>query len=217
MSLHFDLHDLADRLRDALQLAEDQFRMEQAVYGLDSLDEVKVHQLLVRGLSRSYTIQREVHYPTSVGKRKSARQRCDLVLTPHGRPLKPEGEPDLFTPPDAVPPELALWLEVKLAAQFRDASTRNTAYGSQWRNGIVDDLKKMEADPRIHEAGLLLLAFTESEEIFAADLQALEALLVTSGVIAGFRHVRTIRLTERMGHRFLSLALWPTVQRGQLA
>ena len=35
----------------------------------------------------------------------------------------------------------------------------------------------------------------------------------TKEVLAGFRHVRSVEILERMGHRLCTAALWPTLQR----
>lgn len=222
MSNRWDLREFADRLGETLQGAEDAFRLEQAVYGLDSLDELRLHQLLVRGLSKWYTVLREAYYPSSAARRKSNRPRCDLVLTPHGRPLRTSDEPDLFTPPDAVPPEEALWVEIKTAHQFRDVATIDSTYAAQWRQGVVDDLKKMLADSRIHDAAILLIVFNESEDVLAKDLELFQDHLssqrvlgpmVTQTSLSTARHVRSIRITDRMGHRLATAALWPTLVR----
>lgn len=212
-SVSWDFFDLATAMGDALQNAEDALRLEQAVYGLDSMDEIRLQDVFAEALSRRWTVAREAYYPSAAAKRKSARARCDLVLTPFGRELKTTDEPDLFTPENACPPQDALWLEVKAAYQYRDVATRHSGYGQQWKTAVVDDLKKMSADPKIRLAGLALVVFNESEEILAKDLQLFEDHLVTQGVVAGFRHVRSVRITERMGHRLASVALWPTVQR----
>src|SRR5205085_715472 len=99
-----------------------------------------------------------VHYPSSAGKKLSHRMRCDLVLTPKGKPLSLDSRPpDLFDAPDPCPPEKALWLEVKVAYQFREGGVRHAGYSAQWRSAVVEDLRKMEAEARIREAGLLLL------------------------------------------------------------
>jgi hypothetical protein len=226
MSNRWDLRELADRLGETLQGAEDAFRLEQAVYGLDSLDEVRLHQLMVRGLSRWYTVLREAYYPSSASgggvRKRSGRPRCDLVITPHGRPLRTSDEPDLFTPADAVPPEEALWVEVKSAYQFKDVATTDSNYAGQWRQGVVDDLKKMLADSRIHEAAMLLVVFNESEEVLAKDLELFQDHLssqkvlgpmVTQVSLSSARHVRSVRITDRMGHRLASVAVWPTMVR----
>jgi hypothetical protein len=111
---------------------------------------------------------REVHYPSSAGKKLSHRARCDLVLTPQGHPLEPAKLPEqnLFTLASGeadvqyCPPADALWLEVKIAYQFREGGARHKGYGAQWRQQIISDLQKMEAEPLIHEAGLVLIVST---------------------------------------------------------
>lgn len=243
MSFRWDFHDLADRVGQTLQEAEDALRLEQAVYGLDSLDEIKLHQLIVRGLSRWYMVQREAHYPSAVAKKRSQRSRCDMVITPKGRPLKTSEEPDLFTPPNPCPPEEALWLEIKSAYQYRDVATRHGGYGGQWKTGLVEDVKKLRGDERIYEAGLMLVVFNESQEVLAKDLELFDEHLEGQGLVgprtgevdgglrgglrsvvgvgglggvgadSAFRHVRSVRITERMGHRLATVALWPVVQR----
>ncbi len=35
-------------------------------------------------------------------------------------------------------------------------------------------------------------------------------------VLAGFRQVRALPIAERIGHRVCGVALWPTVQRGDV-
>jgi hypothetical protein len=71
----------------------------------------------------------------------------------------------------------------------------------------------MEADPLVHDAGLVLVVFNESAEILAKDLELFEDVLAREEVLAGFRHVRTVPILERNGHRLCTVAVWPTVQR----
>src|SRR5207244_1261254 len=99
--------------------------------------------------------------------------------------------PTLFDPPDLCPPDLALWLEVKVAYQFREGGVRHSGYGTQWRQAVVSDLAKMESDPLIHEAGLVLIVFNESLEILNKDLALFEDVLMQKQVLAGFKHVRS--------------------------
>jgi hypothetical protein len=210
----WDFCDIADHLAAIIKSAEEVVRLEQAVYGLDSRDERQVQQLLADGLSKNYSVAREVHYPSSVGKRLTHRQRCDLVLSPLDRPLRLDSKPPgLFDPPNQSTPDQSLWLEVKVAYQFREGGLRHGGYGAQWRTAVVDDLKKMEAEPAIKEAGLLLVVFNESRSILDKDLELFEDVLARKEVLAGFRQVRTVEIWERMGHRLCSVAIWPTVQR----
>jgi hypothetical protein len=214
MPLLWDFATVADRLGAVITTAEADLRLEQAVYGLDTRSEVEIQQTLAAGLRGHYDVAREVHYPSTRGKKLSHRQRCDLVLTPKGRPLKLDvAPPSLFDPADQCEPEQALWLEVKVAYQFREGGVRHGGYGAQWRQAVVEDLRKMEADPLVREAGLVLVVFNESNEILDKDLQLFEDVLARKEVLAGFRHVRSVPITERIGHRLCTVAVWPTLQR----
>jgi hypothetical protein len=189
--------------------------LEQAVYGLDAKDEKLIQSMLAEKLTQHHSVAREVHYPSSVGKKLTHRQRCDIVLTPQSRPLKLDSTPaTLFDAPDLCPAEEALWLEVKVAYQFREGGIRHGGYGTQWRNAVVEDLRKMEAESMVHEAGLLLVVFNESKDILDKDLERFEDLLMQKEVLAGFRQVRSIPILDRIGHKLCSAALWPTIQRG---
>lgn len=212
--MNYDLSTLADRLERIVLAAEEETRLEQAVYGLDSRDELALHELFAAGLKAHYEVAREVHYPSSAGRKMTHRQRCDLVLTPLGRPLRLDTRPaSLFDAPDQAPPSAALWLELKIAWQFRAGGARHGGYGAQWRQAVVADLQKMEAEPLIHEAALLLLVFNESAEVLEKDLDLFESVLVQKEVLAGFRQVRRLPILDRIGHRLCSVVLWPTIQR----
>jgi hypothetical protein len=215
MSLRWDYSTVADHLGRTFDRAEAELRLEQAVYGLDAKDELQIHQLLASGMKADYEVAREVHYPSSAGNKLTHRQRCDLVLTPRGKPLKLDSAPpSLFDPPDLCPPAEALWLEVKIAYQFREGGARHGGYGAQWRNAVVEDLRKMESESLITEAGLVLVVFNESREILEKDLDLFETVLIQKEVLAGFRQVRSTPILDRIGHRFCSVAAWPTIQRG---
>lgn len=214
MSLKWDFSTVADRLGQAVQSVEDEFRLEQAVYGIDAKDERTIQGILAERLTPNYSVAREVHYPSSVGKKLSHRQRCDLVLSPHDRPLRLDvAPPGLFDPPNLSGPTEALWLEVKIAYQFREGGARHGGYGQQWRTTVVDDLLKMESEKQIHYAGLVLVVFNESRDILEKDLEMFERVLMHKEVLAGYRQVRSIEIWDRIGHRLASVALWPTIQK----
>ena len=197
-----------------LSEAEAALQLEQAVYGLDSREELSLHQLLAEGLRKFYDVAREVHYPSSAGNKLTHRKRCDIVLTPRGKPLRLDrSPPSLFDAPDLASPEEALWLEVKVAYQFREGGVRHMGYGAQWRSAVVEDLRKMEAEEKIREAGLLLIVFNESRAILDKDLDLFETVLMQKEVLAGFRQVRTVGILDRVGHQICTIALWPTLQR----
>jgi hypothetical protein len=212
--MNWDLSTVTDHIAQVITTAEADLRLEQAVYGLDTRDEKQFQSMLADGLRQWYGIAREVHYPSTAGRKLTHRQRCDLVLTPHGRELKLDSAPpSLFDPPDACLPQEALWIEVKLAYQFREGGARHGGYGPQWRQAVIDDLCKMESEPLIREAALLLIVFNESMDILEKDLDLFENVLVEKEVLAGFRQVRSVDILERIGHRLCTAALWPTIQR----
>jgi hypothetical protein len=212
--VRYDFFTLAEHLGNVIARAEADLRLEQAVYGLDTRDERQLQDLLGGGLRSAYEVAREVHYPSSFGRKLTHRQRCDLVLTPLGRPLKLDREPaSLFDPPNLCTPQEGLWLEVKVAYQFREGGRRHAGYGSQWREAVVEDLRKMEADPLITEAGLALVVFNESQAVLEKDLELFEGVLMRKEVLAGYRQVRSTPILDRIGHTACTIALWPTVQR----
>jgi hypothetical protein len=214
MSLMWDYSTLADQIGSAIERAEADLRLEQAVYGLDARDEKAIQLLLAESLREHYEANREVHYPSTVGKKLTHRPRCDIVLSKKGRPLRLDSAaPSLFDPTDQTPPSEALWLEVKVAYQFREGGIRHMGYGPQWRNAVVEDLRKMEADEGIRAAGLLLIVFNESREILEKDLELFETVLAQKEVLAGFRQVRSVPILDRIGHHVCTAALWPTIQR----
>ena len=217
--MNCDFSILADHLELAIREAEQQLRLEQAVYGLDAMDERTLQALLAERLATHYQVTREVHYPSGKGRKLSHRERCDLVLSPVGKQLRldrgPRDEPTLFDPPAEswCEPAEALWLELKIASQFREGGARHPGYGSQWRDAVVKDLQKMEADPLIREAGLVLIVFNESKEVLEKDLELFEDVLARKAVLAGFRRVRMVPISERIGHHLCTIAVWPTLQR----
>jgi len=212
--VRYDLSTVADHLGEAVQLAEQNLRLEQAVYGLDARDEIALQNLLADFLQNQYEVAREVHYPSSAGAKRTHRMRCDIVLSSKNCPLKLDFAPEtLFDSKNQCGPSEALWLEVKAAYQFREGGIRHGGYGVQWRSAVVEDLRKMEAEPLIHEAALVLIVFNESPEILEKDLDLFETVLAQKEVLAGFRQVRSIPILERIGHRLCTIALWPTIQR----
>lgn len=212
----FDLSTVADRLAGAVGEAEEEFRVDQAVYGLDSLSEVDLQAMLAGRMAAHYEVSREVHYPSSAGAKRTHRMRCDIVLSPKGWPLKLDTKPPgLFDPVQQCAPGEALWLEVKVAYQFREGGVRHMGYGAQWRQAVVEDLRKMEEEALIREAALVLVVFNESSEILEKDLDLFETVLAQKEVLAGFRHVRSVGIVDRIGHRICTVAVWPTVQRDE--
>ena len=105
MPLRWDFVELIDRLHQLFLSAENELRLEQAVYGLDVRDERELQSLMAQRLGGHYQVAREVHYPSTIGRKLTHRQRCDMVLTPRGRPLRLDSAPPtLFDPPNLAAP-----------------------------------------------------------------------------------------------------------------
>jgi hypothetical protein len=145
-SCEWSLSSILQVCTAALQQHEALLREEQAVRGIDALDEASVQQLLAIALrEQGFGVFRETPYPQAAlasramqsasSRGKSARERCDLVLTaaPHigvrdeawppppekrAKPTREESQLSLFL----SPAENAQ--EAEATASTRDASRR---------------------------------------------------------------------------------------------
>ncbi|MDB5302967.1 MAG: hypothetical protein JWM97_516, partial [Phycisphaerales bacterium] len=90
---------------------------------------------------------------------------------------------------------------------------RHGGYGAQWRQAVVADLRKMEAEAPIREGGLVLIVFNENRVILDKDLELFEDVLAQKEVLAGFRQVRSVAILDRIGHHLCTAAVWPTLRR----
>lgn len=217
--------------RRAIQEREQELRIEQAVAGLDSLEELAIHAVLRRGYSPMGTVLSEIPFPGDRASRAPFRdrERCDLVLLPDGYdalrdPVADNREQDqiagtLFagalgsreSDSSECSTRDAYWLEVKVAHQFHtaDAEARpNRGYASQVVALPARDIKKISRDPQIAHAGVLLILFADSEATAKHDIaQASHRFLsrdlpIRSPASVGFA------ITDRIGHSWCELALF---------
>lgn len=201
---------LADELQAGLARASDEVEAEQAVRGLDSRSELSLHPL-IHGAWRDagYGVHPEQRYPRDRGKRRrSEGSRCDMVVTPGQRPLAPdETQLGLFSPEAPVAPGDALWVEVKVVAQFREL-TPNQAYAEAMQRPVFQDLEKLASDPGIHHAVVLLVLFTA--DLFTAlhDLEVWAERAGEAGLRVGERELRSLLIGDRVGNRCCTLALF---------
>jgi hypothetical protein len=210
----WNLSLVADEIAAALERAEAELRLAQAVAGLDDLDEIALQDIVAAGLSARHEVAREAHYPSTAGRKLTHRPRCDLVLSPKGRPLRPAHEPEGLFTAELCPPEEALWLEVKRARQFGEGGLPHAGYGWQWKTALVADLRKMDGEPLIRAAALAAIVFTASREILEKDLALFERVMASENVLAGPVQARTFAIVDRIGHAGCSVLLWPALQRG---
>jgi hypothetical protein len=55
--------------------------------------------------------------------------------------------------------------------------------------------------------------YPSSAQARQSSRQRCDLVLMHKEVLAGFRQVRSIPITDRIGHRLCTVALWPTIQR----
>ncbi|MCW5755160.1 MAG: hypothetical protein KIT24_10690 [Phycisphaeraceae bacterium] len=196
---------------------------EQAVYGLDALSEVELHPLIASSLERSgWQVVRECVYPGDAEVKRSARDRCDLVLAPEGAsgvrdPVRERqlSEGTLFaecpTRGEEADAEDAYWLEVKTVGQWgltHGVCCANAGYAAELR-GLVEDLGKLGRDPVIRFGGVLVVLFTETEAAGAHDLDVVVHQALDRGLPAGVPERSGFAMTDRLGNAWCTVAIVP--------
>jgi len=180
--------DIVERVRNALRDHAAALELEQSVRGIDALDEVRIHQILVQGLEAAgLGVLRERGYPASQGRKLSERQRCDLLLTPQpGMEPEPQlskakrkaaGQPGLFDAPvpalQRIDARECYWLEVKVVGQYeyvQGVPGPNASWGSSLVRSVVEDVHKLSSEPGIASGGLLLVLFTSEAHVAEHDV-----------------------------------------------
>lgn len=207
----WSIADIADAIEAGLRRRMEQLDLEQSVTGLDALDEVPLHAILADSLAEAgYGVHREQRYPADRAKRRESEgERCDLVLTPDGRSLKePDAKATLFDRPDAVEPDEAFWLEVKLVAQFTEEGP-NRNYASQLLSTVRHDVTKLSKDPDILRAGILIVLFVRDAIVAEHDLGVWQDRCLQRGLPIGAPSVRTLPMTDRLGNGVCAIAVYP--------
>ncbi len=202
--------DIADAMAQGLGALESDLAREQAVQGIDSLDEVDLHPHLARVLSdHGLGVHREVRYPGARSRRNRAEgRRCDLVLTPDHLPLRePDVAETLFDDPMAVPLDEAYWLEVKTLSQFGETGA-NAAWSSELLSTISRDVSKLAGDEGIRHGGLLIVLFAASDEVVEHDLGIWQDRCLERGLPISAPWRRRVPLLDRLGNTVCSLSLY---------
>lgn len=202
--------DIADAVAAGLTRKAQEDDAEHAVYGFDALDELGLHPLISRALcDAGYGVWPEQRYPGHWHKTKRSHGlRCDLVLTPNGQPLRDEDVKDtLFDTGEATDAQAAYWLEVKTVAQF-ETSGAFKRYSAELLSPVMKDVKKIWSDGVIQHGGLLILLFTESQEIAEHDLAVWHESCIRKGYPVGVPAVRGLPINDRIGNRWCSVAVF---------
>jgi hypothetical protein len=203
--------DIADGLLGGLRAEADRLAQEQAVTGLDVRDEVELHPLLEQGLRREgFGVAREQRYPADWRRRRGSEgERCDLVLTPHGRSLRvPEAKATLFDDPDAVDIDEAFWLEIKTVAQFGELGP-NGSYTSQLLSTVTADVRKLAKDDSIRHAALGLVLFVADPVVADHDLVVWQDHCLDRGMPIATPSRRRLEIQDRIGNRWCEVVVYP--------
>ena len=202
--------DIAEAVAAGLALQAQADDTEHAVYGFDALDELGLHPIIQRTLrDGGFGVWPEQRYPGHWHKAKrSEGLRCDLVLTPDGNPLREEAVKDtLFDTGKATDAQAAYWLEVKTVAQYETGGAFKR-YSAELLSPVMKDVKKIWSDGVIQHGGLLIVLFTEAQEIAEHDLAVWHERCIRKGFPVGPPAVRGLPITDRIGNRWCSIAVF---------
>jgi hypothetical protein len=219
----WDASELVQGIADGLEQEAAARDAAQERQGLDSLLELALHQLVGAAFRRSgYGVWPEQRYPVDrQNSRRNHGRRCDMVLTPAGRPLSllegMNGHARLPFPQEThfcregapvIPLAEAFWLEIKRVAQHASggpALDYSAGLFTQW----AADVRKISSDPGLMYAALLVIAFTADATTARHDLdlwrlRCLERdLPLLSPATMGFS------IGDRLGNAHCSLAIFP--------
>ncbi|GAB4188020.1 MAG: hypothetical protein Kow00105_02730 [Phycisphaeraceae bacterium] len=209
--MRWSVADIADAVEAGLMRCAEQADLEQAVYGIDALDELGLHPLIQKALrDAGFGVWPEQRYPDDRTKtRRSEGQRCDVVLTRDGLPLRdPLIKGTLFDDQPAADPDQAYWLEIKTVAQH-ETSGPFRRYSAELLSPVVKDIRKIWSDGIIRHGGLLLVLFTETQEIAEHDLAAWHRRCLDRGHPVGPPAVRGFEINDRIGNAWCASAVFP--------
>ncbi len=231
----WSIDDLVAIAAAALESAAADLDAEQSVYGLDARAELALHPTICDAFrDAEYMVHREQPYPGEVvaGRKRTARDRCDLVLTPAGVPLRDpvaeattiaEAQGTLFAAAaeaeaaegdfEGATSEEAFWLEIKTVGQYTFTTGvpgPNRAYSSELTAHLATDLAKIANEPRIMHGGLLLVLFTADEAVARHDLNIAVTRCLDRGISLRMPAAAGFAMTDRIGNAWCHVALIPT-------
>lgn len=222
----WDLEHLGKVAADALSASAAALDAEQAVRGLDALDEVDLHPILAEGFARAgFGVWREWPYPSqALPKRhktkQSDRDRCDVVLTPGPgvRPRDPVAEAraraaaaaTLFagvvgeTEAAGCPAMDCCWIEVKSVGQFvyrHGVPGPNSVYSSELTAAFATDLKKLGGERGIQHGVVLGVLFAATDEVLGHDVPIALHRCLDRGLSFGTPRRAGFAIADRAGNR----------------
>ncbi|MCC6680404.1 MAG: hypothetical protein IT445_05825 [Phycisphaeraceae bacterium] len=204
--------ELADVVAEGLRRRAEQDDLEQAVYGFDALDELGLHPVVQEAFRvKGFGVWPEQRYPGHWSKKnKSQGDRCDMVLTPppQALPLRdPELKGTLFAATEAVDADQAYWLEIKTVAQYETGGPF-ARYSAELLSPVARDVRKIWQDGVIRHGGLLLVLFTEHQQMAEHDLLAWHTRCLDRGYPVSPPAARGFAIGDRMGNRWCAAAIF---------
>ena len=227
--------ELLDAMTDGIARRNAELEAEQAVYGLDALDEVELHPVLADGLeTRGFGVRYELEYPgqhRGTPRRRPLRrerQRCDLVVVPHpddeiedeihrlreedrGIGTLFEQAVDVREGEDRrIAPADAFWVEVKSVSQYtyRDGiPVPNRSYASELVRGPASDIRKLSTDGLVRDGALVVLLFAADEQTADHDLAAAAHKWIDADLHFSSPRTRRVPITNRAGNELCAIML----------
>ncbi len=223
--------DIPGMLAAQITRADAQLTLEQAVHGLDSLDEVALHPVLASGFDPDlYAVFREVPYPGQPKSlpKESERQRCDLVIahagatgiadTIHRAKAMQQAAGTLFEPvadtmtvqdESLVAPEDAFWLEVKVIGQYTVVdgyAGPNRRYASAFGTCRAD-IRKLAKAGSINRAGLAIVLFAAEQTVSEHDLTVFMHTCLDRELPVRSLSIESTPIVDRIGNACCSVGL----------
>lgn len=228
----WSIDQIAELMAESVWLENLRLRAEDAVAGVDALDETALHPIIARHLALSgLGVLREQHFPTPKRARpkNSERERCDLVLThdPAGVLIDPveidrrehELSGTLFAPVAdkaaalvGTAPEDALWIELKVCGQYEFVAgvpIPNTAYTTGVIRGPATDIRKLARERAIQFAAATLILFAIDEPTARHDLQIAAHKWLDQSLPIREPIMRFTPIDERIGNTVAAVCMIP--------
>lgn len=202
--------ELADAVEAGLRRRAGEDDLEQAVYGFDALDELGLHPVVHRALrDAGYGVWPEMRYPDDWHKvKRSEGQRCDVVLTHDGLPLREPGLRDtLFDNVPAADLDEAYWLEIKTVSQFEKTGPFRR-YSAELFSPVAQDIRKLWSDSLILHSGLLLVLMTADQVTAEHDIGVWHQRCLDKGFPVASPALRGFAITDRIGNGWCAAAVF---------